>query len=135
MKILRQSPWFVLLLLTLLVVTGCNTVSVNSYQYVGGPAYAATPPAQVEVLRAFPTRPYVKLGEITAVPARDSVSAQKIELKLQQTAATMGADAVVITSDGNQVTGAMVTGPWYGRNVQTITSRVVVGVAIHYTGK
>jgi hypothetical protein len=119
----------------LLATTGCNTVSVSSYQYVGGPVYAPTDPAQIQVLRTAPERPQVRLGEVTAVPASDSVGVLKIEQSLQQAAAKMGADAVVIVSDSTQVTGAMVTGPWYGRTIERTTSRVVVGVAIRYTGK
>ena len=89
----------------------------------------------VKILRKEPTRPHVQLGEVRAEPSSDSVSAQKIELALQNAAAKMGADAVVIVYDRTQVTGAMVTGPWYGRSFQTIVGRVIIGVAIKYTGE
>jgi hypothetical protein len=46
----------------------------------------------------------------------------------------MGADAIVIVFDRTEITGAMINGPWFGRTVQTITGRVIVGVAIKYTG-
>ena len=117
------------------LVAGCNTVSVRSFQYVGAPNFAPTDPAQVQILRAAPDRPNERLGEVTAVPSSDSVNVQKIEESLRQAAARMGANAVVIVSDSTQVTGAIVTGPWYGRNVEQTTARVVVGVAIRYTGK
>lgn len=119
----------------LFLLTGCKTVSVSSFQYVGGPVYAPTNPAQIEVLRTPPVRPHVRLGEVTAEPSTDSVSVQKIEQALREAAAKMGADAVVIVSDRMLVTGAIVTGPWFGRTVQQTDSRVVVGVAIRYTGK
>ena len=128
----RWGP--VLAAASLLVTTGCNTVSTNSFQYVGGPIYPATSPAQIAVLREMPSRPHVNLGEITAQPANDSVGAAKIETALQNAAAPMGANAVVITSDRMQITGAYVTGPWYGRSVNTTSARVVTGVAIRYTG-
>jgi L-amino acid N-acyltransferase YncA len=80
-----------------------------------------------------PNRPNVRLGEVTAEPSSDSVPVQNIEAKLRQAAAQMGADAVVIVSDRTQVTGAMITGPWYGRTLQRTTARVIVGVAIKYT--
>jgi hypothetical protein len=117
----------------LFAVTGCNTVSISSNQYLGGPTYAPSDPAQIQILRTPPTRPHVRLGEVTAEPSSDGVSVQKIETALSAAAAKMGADAVVIVSDRTQVTGAMVTGPWYGRTVQETSSRVIVGVAIKYT--
>ena len=121
-------------LVTLLAVTGCKTVSVSSIQYVGGPVYAPSNPAQIQILRTQPIRANIRLGEVRAEPSSDSVSVQQIETKLRQAAAKMGADAVVIVSDRTQVTGAYVTGPWYGRSIQQTTARVIVGVAIKYTG-
>jgi len=118
--------------IALLAATGCKTVSITSTQYVGGPIYAASNPAQIQILRAPPNRPNIRLGEVTAVPSSDSVGVQLIEQKLRQAAAKMGADAVVIVSDRTQVTGAIVTGPWYGRSIQQTTAQVVVGVAIKY---
>jgi len=40
----------------------------------------------------------------------------------------------VIVSDRTQITDAIVNGPWYGHSIQQTTSRVVIGVAIKYTG-
>mgnify|MGYP003333167675 CR=1 FL=1 len=121
-------------MLAAILLAGCNTVSVNSFQYVGVPSYAPTVPAQVEILRAMPQRAFERLGEISAEPATPEVGNQVIEQKLKAAGARLGADAVVITSDSVQVTGAMVTGPWYGRTVQRTTGRVIVGIAIRYTG-
>jgi hypothetical protein len=45
-----------------------------------------------------------------------------------------GAGAVVVIRDSTQVTGAVVTGPLWARSVSQITGRVIVGVAIKYTG-
>jgi len=118
-----------------LLLAGCNTVSINSNQYIGVPSYPLSNPALVQILRKEPTRPHVQLGEVRAEPSSDSVSAQKIEAALQDAAAKLGADAVVIVYDRTQVTGAMVTGPWYGRSVQTIVGRVIIAVAIKYTGE
>jgi len=118
----------------LFLVTGCNTVSINSNQYLGVQSYPPSNPAQIQILRKEPARPHVQLGEVRAEPASDSVSAQKIEAALRTAAARMGADAIVIVYDRTEVTGAMLVGPWYGRSVQQIVGRVVVGVAIKYTG-
>jgi hypothetical protein len=119
----------------LFAVTGCNTVSINSNQYLGVQTYPPSDPAQIQILRKEPTRPHVQLGEIRAEPSSDNVPAQKIEESLRNAAAKMGADAVVIVFDRTEVTGAMINGPWFGRSVQTIMGRVIVGVAIKYTGE
>jgi hypothetical protein len=118
----------------LFAVTGCNTVSINSNQYVGVQSYPPSNPAQIQILRKEPNRSNVRLGEIRAEPSSENVSVQKIEESLRNAAAKMGADAIVIVFDRTEVTGAMVIGPWYGRSVQQIVGRVVVGVAIKYTG-
>lgn len=118
----------------LFAVTGCNTVSTTNTQYIGGPVYAATDPAQIQILRTMPTRPNVRLGEVRAEPSSDSVGVPQIEEALRKSAAKMGADAVVIVYDRTQVTGAVVTGPWFGRTIQQTVGRVIVGVAIKYTG-
>jgi hypothetical protein len=118
----------------LFLVTGCNTVSINSNQYLGVQTYPPSDPAQIQILRREPTRPHVQLGEVRAEPSSDSVTAQKIETSMRDAAAKMGADAIVIVFDRTEVTGAMINGPWFGRTVQTITGRVIVGVAIKYTG-
>jgi hypothetical protein len=119
----------------LLAFTGCQGVSTSSTQYVGGPIYGPSNPADVQILRTMPTRAHVRLGEVTAEPDSESVPVQKIEAALSKAGAKMGADAVVIISDRTQVTGAVVSGPLFARTVQQTTARVVVGVAIKYTGK
>ncbi len=119
----------------LFAVTGCNTVSTTTTQALGVPTYPPTNPTNVVVLLAPPTRPHVRLGEVQAEPYSTSVSAAKIQAALQQAGAKLGADAVVIVYDRNQVVGAVVTGPWWGgRSIQNIQGRVIVAVAIKYTG-
>jgi hypothetical protein len=133
-KLLHKSLMMVVVATGLLLTTGCNTVSIDSKQYLGLPNYAPTNPAEVQVLRKEPAEPHVQLGEIRAEPSSDDVSAQKIETALKNAAAKLGANAVVIVYDRTQVTGAMVSGPWYGRSVQQIEGRVIIGVAIRFTG-
>ena len=113
-------------------VSGCNTVSTSSHQYLGGPTYPPTDPAQVQVLRTEPTRPHVQLGQVQAEPSSSSVGNPQIEQALQKAAAKMGANAVVIVQDTTRVTGAVVSGPLWARSVNRITGRVIVGVAIRY---
>jgi len=135
MKTLTRSFAPLLAVAVLLFATGCNTVSVRNMQYIGGPTFAPTDPTTIEILRTPPTRTHVRLGEVTAEPYSDSVSVTKIEESLRTAAAKMGANAVVIVSDRTEVTGAMITGPWYGRTLEQTTGRVIVGVAIRYTDK
>ncbi len=116
----------------LLAVTGCKTVAISSTQYIGGPMYAPSDPNTIVILNTEPTRPNVRLGEVTAEPSSSKVSAQEIMAKIRKAAAQMGADAVVIVSDRYQITGAVVTGGWMTRSIQPTTSRVIVGVAIKY---
>ncbi len=117
----------------LLTLTGCNTISVQSQQYVGVPTYPPTLPADVQVMRTEPTRPNVRLGQITLEPASESTPVANIEAKIQQVAAKMGANAVVIVVDRTQVTGAMVVGGWADRSVVQTMGRVIVGIPIRYT--
>ena len=116
----------------LLIVTGCQTVSVNSNQEIGGPTFPPTDPTTVQILRTEPTKAHVRLGEVRAVPSDESVNAAKIEEALRKGAAKLGANAAVVVYDHTQVTGAYVTGPWYGRSIERTESRVVIAVAIRY---
>jgi hypothetical protein len=133
MKNLSRHSLMLFGLLTMLTaVTGCHTVSINANQYVGVPRFAPTNPADIEILRAEPARPCVKIGEVRAEPSTDSVSVEQIEEALRQAAAKMGANAVVIISDRMETVGAFESGPLMGRRWSPIQGRVVVGVAIRY---
>ncbi|HEX5219024.1 MAG TPA: hypothetical protein VFZ59_05605 [Verrucomicrobiae bacterium] len=131
-KTLARSLCLSLAAALLLATTGCQTVSVTSTQEIGGPTFPPTDPATVEILRTEPTRPHVRLGEVRAEPSDEEVSASKIEDALRKAAAKLGANAAVVVYDRTQVTGAYVTGPWYGRSIEQIQSRVVIAVAIRY---
>ena len=116
----------------LLAVTGCNTVSTSVRQDIGGQKFPPSDPATVQILRTAPTRPHVRLGEVQAEPASENTDVTLIEAALRKAAAKLGADAAVIVADRTQVTGAYVTGPWWGRSVDTVQGRVVIAVAIKY---
>lgn len=129
----KHSLRAILVLGTLLLGTsGCNTVQTTTKQDIGTPKYAPSNPAQVQILRTEPTHAHVRLGEVQAEPSSESVDASTIEAALQKAAAKLGADAAVVVYDKTQVTGAYVTGPWWGRSVQEIQGRVVIAVAIKY---
>jgi len=132
MKLFLRSLVPALAIALLLIGAGCNTVSTSRVQYLGVPKLPPSDPAQVQILRTEPTRPHIRLGEIRAEPSSESVDVTKIENALRQQAAKLGADAAVVVYDRTQVTGAYVTGPWFGRSVQEIQGRVIVAVAIKY---
>jgi uncharacterized lipoprotein YajG len=117
-----------------LLTAGCNTVSTSTTQSLAAPSYPPTDPASVEILTTPPTRQHVRLGEVRAEPASTSTPAADIRAALQKAAAKLGANAVVIVYDQTQTVAAVVTGPWWGRSVEGIQGRVVIGVAIRYTG-
>ena len=101
--------------------------------YLGGPTFPPTDPARVEILRAEPARPHHRLGEVFVEPSGDPTVAQ-YEQALREGGASMGADAVVVVYDRLQVVGTMVTGPWWAPSASPIVGRVVVGLAIRYSG-
>jgi hypothetical protein len=55
-----------------------------------------------------------------------------MEAKFGQAAAKMGADAVVIVADRTMLMGGVAMGPWWGRQLDPVYGRVIVGVAIRY---
>ena len=115
-----------------LLVTGCQMVSTSHTQEIGGPKFPPSDPTQVQILRTEPTRPHVRLGEVKAEPSSESTDASLIEAALRKEAAKLGADAAVVVCDRTQTTGAYVTGPWWGRYIETVQGRVIIAVAIKY---
>jgi hypothetical protein len=113
------------------LASGCNTVSVQSKQYLGVPSYPPTDPTSIQVLQTQPTAPHTRLGEITLQPQGNPTKAD-MEQRLRLAASKMGANAVVIVADQTMVFGATVMGPWWGRTVSPDVGRVIVGVAIRY---
>jgi hypothetical protein len=119
-------------LAALSVLTGCQSVYTSRIQYVGEPRFAPSDPAQVQILRADPTRPYARLGEVRVQPSSLSVDITRIEEALRKEAAKLGADAVLVVYDQTEVTGTMVTGTWGIQSMVPIQGRVVVAIAIKY---
>ncbi len=129
----RSITSAILSLVALLATTGCNTISVQTRQDIGVPTFAPSDPTTVQILRTEPTKPHVRLGEITVEPPSVETPVPQIEAKLQQAAAKLGANAVVIVVDRTQVMGATVMGGWYNRQVSPDIGRVVIAVPIRYT--
>jgi hypothetical protein len=116
-----------------MVLVGCATMDVSTTQYVGAPRYQPTEPNAVQILRAEPTAPHERLGEVMVDASTDPApTVVEIEQKLSKAAAKLGADAVVVVYDRVQPAAAYVSGPWWGRSVETISGRKVIAVAIRY---
>jgi hypothetical protein len=127
----RPGRWRVLALTALLA--GCSFVSTRVQPYLGDPMFPPTDPAQVAILRSEPTRPHHRLGEVFVEPSGDPTAAQ-YEQALREGGAKMGAEAVVVVYDRMQVLGTVLTGPWWAPSASPIVGRVVVGLAIRYSG-
>lgn len=116
--------------LALLVVAGCAGVSVQSKQFLGLPSYPPSDPASVQILRDNVARPHQNLGEITLIPDSD-VPVQKIEAKLREAAARMGADAAVIVSDRERPVGLN----FPRREIRAAHERLITATAIKFTDR
>ena len=132
MKTINHTLLLGMAVATMLVATGCQSVSTTATQDIGTPQYAAVDPTHVQILRTEPTRPNIRIGQIRAVTSSPDVAVPKIEEALRTKAAKLGADAVVVVYDNTQVTGAQVVGGWFNRSVITTEGRVIIGVAIKY---
>jgi hypothetical protein len=97
------------------------------------PFYPPTDPASAEILPTEPLRPHERLGEIALEPQpQGNPSVMELEQKLREAAAKMGANAAVLIADRAMRMGAIVTGPWYGRQVTPEFQRFIVAVAVRY---
>jgi|GEM_PF-3685801 len=76
-----------------------------------------------------PLRPHERLGEI-ALESQGNPSVTGMKLKLWEAAAKMGANAAVLVADRTMHMGAIMTGPWYGRQISPEFQRFIVAVVI-----
>lgn len=116
----------------ILIAAGCASVKVNTRQELGLPVYAATDPAAVEILRAPPARPHTRIGVVTLEPTGD-VPVEKLNDKLRQAAAGLGADAVVLRSDRLVRAGLSTPGLRYGGRIAPEMQRQIEADAIKFT--
>jgi hypothetical protein len=126
-----RIPSLAALCVALVLLAGCSSVAVRTVPFPEVVKYPATPSEVVAVLRAAPMRPHDRLGEVYVEP-EGNASAEAIEAGLQEGAAPLGADAVVIVSDRTMKMGGLVETSWVKRDLLPTPDRVVVGVAIRY---
>jgi hypothetical protein len=87
-----------LALIAILALLICGCASVDVTQTAKG-YRPPTDPNQVEILKTTPQRPYEEIAEITVNRFRISQTA-KMHNALRAKAAPLGANAVVITTEG-----------------------------------
>ena len=129
---MRRAQANSILSILLLAMAGCMSVQANPA--IGVPTFAPTNADSIEILRMPPKQPNIRLGEITVEPPGETVDVPKVEEAFRKAAAKWGANAVVIVADRTQVVGLEATGAWYGGQISPELARVIVGVAIRYTG-
>ena len=123
----------VVLTLSAAALAACASVDVQSTEYVAAPRYQPTDAKSVQILRPEPTAPHDRLGEVMVDASTDPPPpVVEIEQKLRQAAAKMGANAVVVVLDRVQPVAAYVTGPYWGRSIESVSGRKVIGIAIRF---
>jgi hypothetical protein len=116
-----------------LAMAACASAIDTTIPYVGVPTFPPVNPANVQILRQEPVKPLIRLGEITIdASIEPAPPIAEIEAKIRKDAASLGADAAVIVVDRVQPMGAIVSGPWWGQSVDTISGRKVIAIAIKY---
>jgi hypothetical protein len=114
-------------------LAACASVDVRTTEYVGAPRYQPTEPTGVQILRTEPKAPHDRLGEVEVDASTDPAPpVVEIEKKLCAAAAKLGANAVVVVYDRVQPVAAYVSGPYWGRSIDTVSGRKVIGVAIRF---
>ena len=116
-----------------LAIAGCASTSVSTIPYPDVGTLSPTEPARVQILRAEPARPHVKLGEIT-VDASSSPppTPQEVDGMLRTAAAKLGADAAVVVADTTQPGLPVAGATWWGRTPMSRGAREVIAVAVKY---
>jgi hypothetical protein len=128
----RAYRWVALILLAGTLVA-CAKMDVRTTEYVGAPRYQPVDPHSVQILRTEPTVPHDRLGEVEVDASTDPAPPiVKVDEKLTAAAAKLGANAVVVVYDRVQPVAAHVTGPYWGRSIETVSGRKVIGIAIRF---
>jgi hypothetical protein len=107
---MKRKPDAIVILLvaifsSVMLLAGCTTVTpVRIVPTEGTPHYPPTDPASVMVLRSEPPRPFETLGQVVLDPGH-TLPVPEMEKKLRQAAASLGANAVFISSDMTTLKG------------------------------
>jgi len=109
---------------------GCSTVSTQTLPMLGSPTYAKTLPEKVEILQTPPSRKTVTLGTIH-LSIEGTPSKERIEHRLRKAAASLGADAALITADQTHVFPVVSVG-WMSSTVSEYSRRGITATALKY---
>jgi hypothetical protein len=108
-------------------------MEATTMQYVGSPQLAPADPAAVKIVRTEPLEPHDRLGEVMIdMSITYPPPIERVEAKLAEESAKLGANGVVVVVDRVQPSDNYVTGPYWGRPMEVVTGRKTVGVAIKY---
>ena len=128
-----HSTFLGLAVASLLWGTGCCGIRTAHTQDVGGPRFAPSDPAQIEILSGVPARPHVELGQVWAYSYDPSADTSKMEDALRKEAAKLGADAFVVWQDRVQITDSTISEPKVEDSLNlNHHGRTVIGAAIKY---
>ncbi|HEY7677788.1 MAG TPA: hypothetical protein VIG69_11990 [Candidatus Methylomirabilis sp.] len=115
--------------------TGWGSAEVFSDRLPGAPVYPPSDPAKIEIFRQIvPQRPYVSLGRIRVEPD-STIPREEVDRLLRAEAAKMGADAVLVETEGTRVVGVNYQQGGGFANLdapQEVTAPLIIGAAIRY---
>lgn len=131
-RLTRRMACIVLAIGALALLGGCGKkIETTTVPYPEMQRYPPTGAVVVAILRAEPSRPHVRLGEVHVQP-QVKQSQEELEQALQDGAAQMGADAVVVVADPARLLGGTAATSWWGRGVAPVQGEMIVAVAIRY---
>jgi hypothetical protein len=115
-----------------LIFSGCASIDTYSHSYLGSPEYPPSDPSQVRLITSNPkVSDKQRLGEIV-LDIEGEPSREKLEAKLKEEGAKLGADAVVVVSDRTRLVPYAYGDYWgYGGGGDTTEfHRDIVAVAV-----
>jgi hypothetical protein len=116
----------------LCALSGCTVSSSSVMRYSDAPVLPPTQ-AWVPIARVEPHRPYEKLGELTAETRMNpALATEDLEARLRAGGQSLGADAVVVTSDRILPLDDDITIPGATRRGDTDWKRRLTAIAIKY---
>ena len=116
-------------------MAGWAWTEVTSDLLPGAPVYPPSAPATIEIFRQIvPQRPYDSLGRIRVEPD-STIPREEVDRLLRGEAAKMGADAVLVETEGTRVVGVTYQQEGGFANLdapQEVTAPLIIGAAIRY---
>ena len=122
------------IVLASLALASCATaLESTTTPYVSAPQLAPGDPAVVKIVRTEPLEPHDRLGEVVIdMSITYPPPIERVEAKLAEESAKLGANGVVVVVDRVQPSDNYVTGPYWGRPMDVVAGRKTIGVAIKY---